>query len=354
MNQVSILHPYLEGRRPQISKGLYPKQHLWGIECLEKHKSINANLILSKNRFIPQFVTKGLNRLLFHRSTCLKLEIAALRASGRCRLLYSVCGPLGLARFHQSKSKLVSWVFRKPLNLPKSPLHPYHPKNLSTHSGFLCLTPKAEKFFSRYAPSKFIPWCVDLELFDGKPAKEKPEKPFFLATGKTGRDYETLVKGGAEVDAEIRIIGPDWQKPLALPPNIKWLDTSSDPPDKAIDYPTLRNWYAQCQAVCIPLSGDSDDTCGYTNMLEAMAMAKPVLMTNSGALNLNPKDRGFGYLIEPQDSNGWIRSMKEVIDQPIANDQMGRTGREIAEREFSIERFDQDILAFLQEILHAQ
>ena len=354
MNQVSILHPYLEGRRHQISSGLYPRQHLWGVEGLESDESMNACLIPAQQTVIPEILSKILNRLLFQRTSSVELEITALKNSSHCQLLYSVSGPLGLARFHHSKSKLVSWVFRKPLNLPKSPLHPYHPKNLRRHSGIFCLTPKAESFFSQYAPSKFIPWCVDLELFDGKPAKEKPERPFFLATGKTGRDYETLVKGGAEVDAEIRIIGPDWQKPLALPPNVKWLDTSSDPPDKAIDYPTLRNWYAQCQAVCIPLSGDSDDTCGYTNMLEAMAMAKPVLMTDSGALNLDPKDRGFGYLIEPQDSNGWIRSMKEVIDQPIANDQMGRTGREIAEREFSIERFDQDILAFLQEILHAQ
>lgn len=351
MNQVSILHPYLEGRRRQISEGLYPKHHLWGIECLENQKSINANLILSKKPSIPKIVAKVLNRLLFLRSTCLKLEIAALRSSCSCELLYSVCGPLALARFHHHKSKLVSWVFRKPLNLPKSPLHPYHPKNLSSHSGILCLTPQAEKFFSQYAPSKFIPWCVDLELFDGRPAKEKPEKPFFLATGKTGRDYETLVRGGEEVDAEIRIIGPDWQKPNVLPPNIKWLDTSSDPPDKAIDYPTLRSWYAQCQAVCIPLSGDSDDTCGYTNMLEAMAMAKPVLMTNSGSLDLNPMDRGFGYLIEPQDSNGWTRYMQEVIDHPLASEQIGTIGRSIAEREFSIERFDQEVLAFLQEIL---
>ena len=61
-----------------------------------------------------------------------------------------------------------------------------------------------------------------------------------------------------------------------LPPNVKWLNTSEDPPDQAIDYPTLREWYAQCIGVCIPLSGDAEDTCGYTNMLEAMAMRKPV------------------------------------------------------------------------------
>ena len=56
------------------------------------------------------------------------------------------------------------------------------------------------------------------------------------------------------------------------------------PPDQAIDYLTLKTWYEQCSAVCIPLSGDADDTCGYTNMLEAMAMAKPVIDDRSGCL----------------------------------------------------------------------
>ena len=33
-----------------------------------------------------------------------------------------------------------------------------------------------------------------MEMFDGQKAQEKTDKPFFLASGKTGRDYKTLVK----------------------------------------------------------------------------------------------------------------------------------------------------------------
>lgn len=351
MNKVSILHPYLEGRRQQICKGLYPRQHLWGVEALEHDGYINASLISTQQKIFPEIVSKIFDRLFFQRSSSLKLEISALKNSLNCELLYSVSGPLGLARFHSHKSKLVSWVFRKPLSLPKSPLHPYHPKNLQRHSGILCLTPKAESFFSQYAPAKFIPWCIDLKLFDAKPCKEKPKRIFFLATGKTGRDYQTLVEGAVKVDAEVRIIGPDWQKPKILPPNVTWLETSSDPPDKTIDYPTLRKWYSQCQGVCIPLSGDSDDTCGYTNMLEGMAMAKPIVMTRSGSLHLNPKDRGFGFIVDPDDSYGWARSMNEIIRNPLSSKQMGNQGRMIAESEFSTERFDNEVLVFLKEIL---
>ena len=113
--------------------------------------------------------------------------------------------------------------------------------------------PKAEEKFRQFAPSRFLPWCVDLELFNGKSANKKPKKPFFLATGKTERDYKTLTQAAQKVSAEVRIIGPSSLCPENLSSNVRWINTSDDPPDQAIDYPTLRKWYAQCIGVCIPL-----------------------------------------------------------------------------------------------------
>ena len=150
-------------------------------------------------------------------------------------------------------------------------------------------------------------------MFDGKPPASNIGKPFFLATGKTHRDYETLVKAAKEVSTEIRIIGPSNQKPNVIPSNVKWVDTSKFPPDQAIDYPTLREWYAQSiVTVCIPLSGDAEDTCGYTNMLEGMAMRKPILMTKSGCLDLDPERQGFGITIKPDDPKDWVLAMNSI------------------------------------------
>jgi glycosyltransferase involved in cell wall biosynthesis len=213
------------------------------------------------------------------------------------------------------------------------------------------LTSNAEESFSKHSHAKFLPWCVDLEMFDGKPSRESVKSPFFLATGKTGRDYQTLIKGADSVEAELRIIGPKNQRPSSLPPNVKWLDTTEDPPDQAIDYPTLREWYAQCIGVCIPLSGDADDTCGYTNLLEGMAMAKPVLMTKSGCLSLNPETEGCGLWIRPKDIEDWKGKMNLLIEKPNLASKMGDMGRKIAERKFSPARFDADVVDFLKKLM---
>ncbi|MDA0725523.1 MAG: glycosyltransferase [Verrucomicrobia bacterium] len=350
---VACLHPYVEERRKEIEQGLYPRNHLWGLEKIEKEKSWRSTTISSSSVRIPSLLESLLNQSFFRGSPGAKAEIAAFRAARTADLVYSVCGPLALVRrFRQAK--LVSWVFREPPHVEKGPrlAHAaYRPERLSCHAGFLCLTPKAEETFRKYAPSRFLPWCVDLELFDGKPAEASPERPFFLATGKTERDYETLTQAANKVNADVRIIGPASLRPANLPPNLRWINTSSDPPDQAIDYPTLREWYAQCIGVCIPLTGDADDTCGYTNLLEGMAMAKPVLMTKSGCLGLDPESEGCGLWIRPKDIEDWRGKMNLLIEKPNLASEMGDQGRKIAERDFSPARFDADVVDFLKKLM---
>ena len=348
--KISVVHRYLESR---LNENNYPSHHKWASDAVVENPSWEAQLLTTSKFKIPQKLEFFLNKTLFRGSPGSKVEFSSWKAARKSDLIYSINGPLALA--HLYPKKLLSWVFSTPPKITsglKLAHRSYKPYNLSANAGFLCLTPKAEEYYSKFAPSKFIPWCVDLELFDGAPPKKVPEKLFFLATGKTYRDYETLVKAAKEVATEIRIIGPSIQKPRVLPPNVNWIDTSSNPPDQAIDYLTLREWYAQCIAVCIPLSGDADDTCGYTNILEAMAMGKPVLMTKSGCLHINPEADGFGIQLKPRDAQGWADEMNHLQEDHEKALEMGNRGREIVERDFTIERFNQDVLGFIETILN--
>ncbi len=347
---VAYLHPYLEGRRKEIRNGLYPKHHLWGIEAVAKVNSWEIDEITTQDFAFPRMLERLVNRTFFPGSPGVRAEFAAWRKAHSCNLIYSVCGPLTLAR-HFKKARLVSWVFRKPDCSPKSRFSPYARKNLDSHGGFLCLTPGAERGFAEYGKSKFLPWYVDLQLFDGLPCKQKPQHPFFLATGKTSRDYNTLIEAAKATDVQIRIIGPENQCPDVLPPNVQWTNTSDDPPDKAIDYPTLREWYAQCTGVCIPLTGDPEDTCGYTNLLEAMAMSKPVIMTRSGCLQLNPEEKKFGFIVNPSDAIGWASKINLLARSNELAQKMGTTGRIIAEKEYNSERFGNNVVKFIGEVL---
>ena len=319
---------------------------MWGTDTLFSIDDLNDHIIKDSDfRFFDKF-DNTISRYLFNGFSSLSREYTVFINSFKTPNIYSVSGPCSISLLLRNIN-FFAWVFRRPTSY-QSILSPFHPNNLKRHTGFLCLTKNAEKYFSNFAPSKFIPWCVDLDLFDGEPAFSTPKVPFFLASGKTGRDYKTLVESSYYTKAEIRIIGPSSERPKDLPSNVKWIDTSSNPPDQAIDYQTLREWYAQCIAVCIPLSGDADDTCGYTNMLEAMAMRKPVLMTKSGCLHINPETDEFGIQIKSRDAQGWAHAMNHLHQDHEKAMKIGQRGRLIVERDFTIDRFNQDVLDFIQ------
>ena len=300
---------------------------------------------------MPLLIEKLLNKAFFRNSPGTIAELLAYNASKSSDYIYSVCGPLATTRLYPEK--VVAWTFALP---PKtkllSPHLSYQKNSLRKSAGFFCLTQNGYNHYKQYAKSVFVPWYVDIELFNIPEAKiHEQTTSFFLATGKTERDYKTLIESAYHVKAEIRIIAPQSQKPKKLPLNVRWINSSSNPPDQAINYQTLREWYSQCIAVCIPLSGDADDTCGYTNMLEAMAMQKPVLMTRSGCLHVNPETGGFGKLIPKKSSSEWSNSMNELIKKPDLVRYYGEKGRKLVETDFTKENFDRSILSFFKALL---
>ena len=83
-----------------------------------------------------------------------------------------------------------------------------------------------------------------------------------------------------------------------------------------------------------------------------MAMRKPVLMTRSGCLHINPGTDGFGMQINAGDTEGWAQAMNHLQQDDKKVLEMGNTGREIVEQDFTIERFNQDVLRFIETILN--
>ena len=62
--------------------------------------------------------------------------------------------------------------------------------------------------------------------------------------------------------------------------------------------------------------------------------------------------REFGKLIEPKNYNGWAIAMNELIENKEIAQTLGENGRNIAERDFTIERFNRDIVFYIQESLN--
>jgi len=133
----------------------------------------------------------------------------------------------------------------------------------------------------------------------------------------------------------------------------------------SFDYESLRALYARASIVVVPLV-DIDNQAGITTILEAMAMGKPVIVTQSlGQTDVvedrrRPRDglrsrpasltrliagrlgipvEATGFYVAPGDAVGLRRAIDYLLAHPDVRAQLGSSGRRVAEELFTVEHF---------------
>ena len=112
------------------------------------------------------------------------------------------------------------------------------------------------------------------------PRGEGGEGDFVLSVGAAGRDYETLVEAlrrlgvrGVLVPSSLWFTGV---KTNELPPNVTVR--------RNIPFTELRTLYEQAALVVVPLQSGTEYAAGVNAVLEAMAMRKPLIVTDTPGL----------------------------------------------------------------------
>jgi glycosyltransferase involved in cell wall biosynthesis len=76
---------------------------------------------------------------------------------------------------------------------------------------------------------------------------------------------------------------------------------------------------------------------GPTTVLEAMAMAKPVVATHVGMVPEVIDDGCTGLVVPPADAPAIAEALKRILDDPMLGEQLGHRARAHAERDFTID-----------------
>lgn len=94
----------------------------------------------------------------------------------------------------------------------------------------------------------------------------------------------------------------------------------------------LRDWYGASDVVVLPSSSEGLGRV----LLEAQAMATPVVAYDSGGVPeaLVPEESGF--LVEPNDAETLAARLQFLLDHPTARARMGRCGREFVLKHFQV------------------
>ncbi|HLX68001.1 MAG TPA: glycosyltransferase [Verrucomicrobiae bacterium] len=323
----------------KIKQGIIPSQHLWG--CLEL---VRMGYEVAIGESLPNFY---LHRNAFpHDLRLLKMARSWL---GPDDVLY--CGhnvlywlPF-LKRMGLVRCRIVSLLYaREPLDFS------------GVHDGIVALNSAAADHSRKLAPKAKVAdlgWGVDLSFFPQLPY----DPQWFLSCGITERDQQTLCSAAARTSVSIRIICPGIPAGLNWPANVKIIDGGKgwNTDDKRVTFQELlyQN-YAHCTASLIILNYDPVEytAVGTTNLIEAMAVGRPVIVTKTGALpsGIDVEKEGCGLFVPPQNPEALAAALETLANDPKRAEAMGAAGRRLAEQRYNMDRYGKDLHALFESL----
>ena len=180
----------------------------------------------------------------------------------------------------------------------------------------------------------FVPYYADARFWS--PQTVVPQR-LIVSAGREHRDYATLAAAVEDLPVKAVIAAGSLFSPHApcrlpktMPANV--LVGTRSPS-------ALRDLYAQAEVVVVPLM-PTDFQAGVTTILEAMAMAKPVVVTATEGQRDIVVDGETGVLVPPYDVAALKRELQRLLADPAERRRLGANAREAV-----LARFDLPIYA---------
>lgn len=188
----------------------------------------------------------------------------------------------------------------------------------------------------------FIPFGVDETYFT--PCEAIPQTVDVLSIGADPqRNFASLLAlATRHPSLSFRLIA-DTDRAASLggiPPNIEVLIN--------VPFPEIRNHLAAARTVALPIF-ENTYSAGTTTLLQAMSMARPVIVSRTGAIRdgYHLRDRHNCHLVTPGDEAGFEAAVLETLAQPDRARAMGMAARETIERHLSWSRFENEMASLI-------
>jgi len=178
----------------------------------------------------------------------------------------------------------------------------------------------------------FTPWPHSLpeEELQEMPSDDGP----LFSGGDSLRDYSTLLRAAASVEAEVTVATrrPPAYAKRGVPSNVRLgpLD-----PDQFVQ--AMR----RARAVVVPLRPTTDRSAGQTTYVNAMAMAKTVIVSDCIGVRDYVQDGVTGVLVPPGDPGALAKALRWASDPARRGEvrEMGARARRVALERFGPEEY---------------
>ncbi len=191
----------------------------------------------------------------------------------------------------------------------------------------------------------FAEWGADLDFFSNyiKKQTQPPTLDFIYSTGGTGRDFNTLIKAFNDIDFNLKVTTKrDEGLKENITPNIL-IDNSVKPGLHSVGL--IRKEYYNSLAVAISLQKTGHLwPVGITVIMEALAMAKPIISTVNDMYPFDLEKEKIGFYVDYYDVQGWKDRVNYIIDNPDEAREMGERGRYLCEKKYNYNVFSDNVI----------
>lgn len=214
------------------------------------------------------------------------------------------------------------------------------------HNGIAALTPAAANQAHQMAPGVkvgHVGWGVDPAFYPSLPYDPR----FIFSCGIANRDFATQAQAATVSQMPFRIICPGVQPGVIWPSNAEVRDGGAgwhtDGKKKFSVQDLIRDNYAQAAASLVIIKPDPEALTanGFTNMLEGMALGRPLIVTRTGAMpeELDVEKLGCGLFVPPENPAALAEAMNWIMANPDKAQEMGKAGRRLCEQHYHLSTF---------------
>jgi glycosyltransferase involved in cell wall biosynthesis len=198
-----------------------------------------------------------------------------------------------------------------------------------------------------------IPNGMRMERFERLPAKEVVKKKYqvstrflviMVATHSPKKNYPLFFRVAKEVNkrrTDVTFLSAGWfdADSSYYQENLKIIENDS----RIVLVGEIQDVEALVNAADIGiLFSTSSYGEGLSNsILEYMALYKPTIATSFGGSKELVINGETGYLVDPEDIEGIVNNICDLLDQPVLMQEMGKTSRKIVEENYTIEKMGQ-------------
>lgn len=175
-----------------------------------------------------------------------------------------------------------------------------------------------------------------------------------MAAGGMNRDYHTLIKAfGKLANSELKVFAKykDYTKGQTLPENVRFINLMAGH-SFGEAYKQLRDYYYNCIAVLLPIDWINDVPNGATVLVEALAMGKPIIITEADTNYIDVNKEGCGLTVKRHDADGWVCAIEYLMSHPEETRRMGERSYQLAITKYNDADFVKTIYGQMEDLVN--